>query len=152
FTLASILEEQYEEEEAIAYYEQALNLNKIDPDWHYSLAVCYEKLKDYKNASKWYYSAVARKQKHMPEWYRRLGVTLGTSGQVDAAVFAYQEVSVCRRTSGFVKKYFYKLIKSFGLCFIIKLEYYNVDNKVIFYESMAGSRLMCNPLELFKQV
>src|SRR5699024_5261510 len=39
FKIASILEEQYEEEEAIAYYEQALNLNKIDPDWHYSLAV-----------------------------------------------------------------------------------------------------------------
>src|SRR5699024_10658123 len=34
----------------------------------------------------------------------------------------------------------------------INYEDYNVNNKVIFYESMAGSRLMCNPLELFKQL
>src|SRR5699024_4213721 len=152
FKLASILEEQYEEEEAIAYYEQALNLNKIDPDWHYSLAVCYEKLKDYKNASKWYYSAVARKQKHMPEWYRRLGFSLEKSGQENDALLAYQEVDLYRRASRIDKKYYDKHIKSLATSYSINYEYYNVNNKVIFYESMAGSRLMCNPLELFKQL
>src|SRR5699024_2479536 len=88
----------------------------------------------------------------MPEWYRRLGFSLEKSGQENDALLAYQEADLYRRPSGIDKKYYDKHIKSLATRYSINYEYYNVNNKVIFYESMAGSRLMCNTLELFKQL
>ncbi len=153
FKLASILDEKlYTPEQALMHYEKALKLDKVRAEWHYSLANCYAKLKDYENAAKWYNSAIARQQKHTPEWYRKLGLALEKSGKLTQALEAYQEADLFSRPSGINNNFYKKYIKDLATRYAISYEYYPIDDRMVFYESMAGSRLMCNPLALFKRL
>lgn len=153
FKLASILEHKfYTPEQALEYYERALELDKVRAEWHYSLANCYEKIEDYQNAAKWYNSAIARQQKHTPEWYRRLGFALEKSGRPSQALMAFQEADLFRRPSDIDNKFYERYINNTATRYAISYEYYQIDEKMVFYESMAGSRLMCNPLALFQQL
>ncbi|MBO0991470.1 CDP-glycerol glycerophosphotransferase family protein [Bacillus sp. SD088] len=153
FKLASLLDKRlHAPEEALEYYEKALELDKVRAEWHYSLANCYEKLKDYQNAAKYYSSAIARRQKHNAEWYRRLGFALEKSGKSSEALVAFQEADLFRRPSDINNNFYEKYINNSATRYAISYEYYQVDDKIILYESMAGSRLMCNPLALFQQL
>lgn len=152
YKLASLLNKQYDLTEAIKYYEQALEINKVNPEWHYSLASCYEQLEDYTNAAKYYKNAIDRKQNHNPEWHRRLGFVLEKVGDLNHSLKAYQEAELFRRPSSIDNAFYKKNINNLSIRYGISYEYYKIDEKTILYESMAGSRLMCNPLALFQQL
>src|SRR5699024_4718357 len=111
-----------------------------------------EEMREYYNAAKWYKSAIDRKQRHTPEWYRRLGFALEKSGEPNKALEAFQEANLFRRPSSIDNKFYKKHIKSSSTRYAISYNHYQVNDKMVFYESMAGARLMCNPLDIFKDL
>src|SRR5699024_4947539 len=153
FKIASLLESKFfKPDQALEYFEEALKLDKVRPEWHFSLANCYEEMGDYYNAVIWYKSAIDRKQRHTPEWYRRLGFALEKSGEPNKALEAFQEANLFRRPSSIDNKFYKKHIKSSSTRYAISYNHYQVNDKMVFYESMAGSRLMCNPLAIFQHL
>src|SRR5699024_10596158 len=153
FKIASLLEVKFHKtEQALNYFEEALRLDKTRAEWHFSLANCYEEMRDYYNAAKWYKSAIDRKQKHTPEWYRRLGFALEKLGESNKALEAFQEADLFRRPSSIYNKFYKKHIKGSSTRYAISYDYYQVNDNMVFYESMAGSRLMCNPLAIFQHL
>src|SRR5699024_4006314 len=153
FKIASLLEVKFHKtEQALNYFEEALRLDKTRAEWHFSLANCYEEMRDYYNAAKWYKSAIDRKQKHTPEWYRRLGFALEKLGESNKALEAFQEADLFRRPSSIDNKFYKKHIKGSSTRYAISYDYYQVNDNMVFYESMAGSRLMCNPLAIFQHL
>src|SRR5699024_3011886 len=153
FKIATLLEVKFHKtEQALSYFEEALRLDKTRAEWHFSLANCYEEMRDYYNAAKWYKSAIDRKQKHTPEWYSRLGIALEKLGESNKALEAFQEADLFRRTSSIDNKFYKKHIKGSSTRYAISYDYYQVNDNMVFYESMAGSRLMCNPLAIFQHL
>ena len=152
YKLASLLDKMDIANDALKHYEKALSLDKVNAEWHYALANCYERFKKYKKAADWYNSAIARQQKHTPECYRRLGFVLEKLGHTNKALTAYQEANLFRRPANVDKKLFEKHINNSTTRYAISYEYYQIDDRMIFYESMAGSRLMDNPLALFQKI
>lgn len=152
FKLASMLDYIYQTEQAIVHYKDALNLDRVQSKWHFALANCYEQLADYQNAVKWYKSAIIRQQNHSPGNYKRLGFCLDQLGQSKEALEIYKEAELFRRPSVVGQKLYKKIIKKREVRYAISYEHYQVNNKMIFYESLGGARMMGNPYAIFENI
>src|SRR5690625_389567 len=151
--LASVLDKQLnQDKQAIVYYEKALEIDKVMSPWHFALANCYEQIKDYKNAAKWFESAIARQQKHRPGNYRRLAFVYDQLGRVEEALEVYKEAEIFSKGTfndvGLYKKH----IRKPRVRYAISYEHYDIDDKIIFYESMSGSRMMDSPYAIFESL
>lgn len=152
FKLASLLDKLYMHEEALKYYEKALELDKVRSEWHYSLALCYEKTKDYQNAMIWYRSAIARKLQHSPGYYRRLGFVLDQLGELREALVAYKEAELFNKPNVINNNFYKKNIKKSKVRYAISYEHYSINNNMVFYESLSGARMMGNPYSIFESI
>src|SRR5699024_6466723 len=95
---ASILDKKlYQPEEAIPFYEQALEIDKVRSTWHFSLANCYEQLDRNEQAAGAFLRAIERQEKHRPGNYRRLGQVLTKLGKKDEALDAFHEAELFRK-------------------------------------------------------
>src|SRR5699024_9706060 len=113
FKIASLLESKFfKPDQALEYFEEALRLDKVRPEWHFSLANCYEEMREYYNAAKWYKSAIDRKQRHTPECYRGLESALEKSGEPNKALEASQQANLFRRPSSIDTEFYKEHIKS----------------------------------------
>ncbi|MCJ7840644.1 CDP-glycerol glycerophosphotransferase family protein [Lederbergia sp. NSJ-179] len=153
FKLASLLDKKlYAPEDALKYYEKALELDKIRSPWHFALANCYEQLEDYQNAAEWYESAIARQEKHRPGNYRRLGYVLGQLGKTEEALAAYKEAELFDKPSMIDQKFYKKHINKAKVRYAISYEHYSVNDKIVFYESLGGTRMMDSPYAIFEYI
>lgn len=152
FKLAVLLDKLSKPEQALSYYKNALKIDRIQSKWHYRLANCFEQLADYQNAAKWYKSAIVRQQYHSPGNYRRLGFALKQLGQLEEAVESFMEAELFQRPSAINKNFHNKQIKNPEVRYAISYEHYQVNKKMIFYESLSGGRMMGNPYAIFEHV
>ncbi|MBF7016134.1 CDP-glycerol glycerophosphotransferase family protein [Staphylococcus durrellii] len=137
---------------AIHYFEQALQRDKVLSPWHYNLAVSYEDIGDFKNAEKWFESAIQRQQTHRPGNYRKLARIYNKLGKFEQALDAYNEAELFSMPSNMGKATYEKNIKKLSIRYGISYEHYNIDDKMVFYESLSGARVMCNPAGVFDYV
>lgn len=153
FKLASLLRKKLNDpEQALKHYEKALELDKVQSPWHYALANCYEQLKDYQRAAKWYASAIARQTKHRPGNYRRLGFVLSQLGRTEEALEAYKEAELFEKPIIVDQGFYKKNIAKEKIRYAISYEHYAVKDKMVFYESMGGTRMMDNPYAVFEYI
>ena len=152
YKIATLLNRIEQSKTAIKYYEKALSLDRVQSKWHFALAICYEKLGDYTNAAKWYKSAIVRQQNHSPGNYRRLGFVLEKLGKPKEALESYNEAELFRRLSFVNKKFHDNQVKKAEVRYAISYEHYPVDEKMIFYESLGGARMMGNPYAIFEHI
>lgn len=153
FKLASLLDKKlYRPEKALKYYETALELNKVRSPWHFALANCYEQLSDYQNAAKWFKSAIARQEKHRPGNYRRLGAVLDRLGKKEDALLSYKEAELFSRPNFVGEAFYKKYINKTNVRYAISYDHYKVDDKMIFYESLSGARMMDSPFAIFEYI
>ncbi|AVQ35165.1 tetratricopeptide repeat protein [Staphylococcus kloosii] len=137
---------------AIHYFEQALQRDKVLSPWHYNLAVSYEDIGDFKNAERWFESAIDRQQTHRPGNYRKLARIYNKLGKYDQALASYNEAELFSMPSNMGKATYDKNIKKLSIRYGISYNHYNVDDKMVFYESLSGARVMCNPAGVFDYV
>ncbi len=152
FKIASMLDGINQPGQALSYYENALKLDKVRSPWNFALANCYDQLKDYENAAKWYKNAIARQEKHRPGNYRRLGHALSQLGEMKGALEAYKEAELFSCPSTIDEGFYKKNITKARVRYAISYEHYSIDNKMIFYESLDGARIMGNPYAIFKYI
>ncbi|GIN69646.1 hypothetical protein J14TS2_01210 [Bacillus sp. J14TS2] len=153
FKLASLLDKKlYAPEDALRYYEKALELDKVRSPWNFALANCYEQLKDYQNAAKWYESAIARQEKHRPGNYRRLGYVLAQLGRTKESLAAYQEAELFDKPSHIDQSLYKKNIAKTNVRYAISYEHYSINDKMVFYESLGGARMMDSPFAIFEYI
>ena len=153
FKLASILEKKlYIPEQARNYYEKALELDKVQSPWHFALANCYEQLKDYQNAAKWYESAISRQKTHRPGNYRRLGYVLDQLGRTEESLAAYKEAELFSKPSIIDQRFYKKNITKDSVRYAISYEHYPINDKMVFYESLGGTRMMDSPFAIFDYI
>ncbi len=152
FKIASMLNGINQPEQALKYYKKALKLDKVRSPWNFALANCYEQLKDFENAAKWYESAIARQEKHRPENYRRLGFVLSQLGRTKESLEAYKEAELFSRPNIIDQGFYKKNITKLRVRYAISYEHYPLDNKMVFYESLDGSRMTGNPYAIFKYI
>ena len=96
---------------AIHYFEQALQRDKVLSPWHYNLAVSYEDIGDFKNAERWFESAIERQQTHRPGNYRKLARIYNQLGKYDQALASYNEAERFSMPSNMGKATYDKNIK-----------------------------------------
>lgn len=137
---------------AIHYFEQALQRDKVLSPWHYNLAVSYEDIGDFKNAEKWFESAIERQQTHRPGNYRRLARIYNKLGKYDQALASYNEAELFSMPSNMGKTTYEKNIKKLSIRYGISYNHYKIDDKMVFYESLSGARVMCNPAGVFDYI
>lgn len=153
FKLASILDKKlHKPEQALRYYETALELDKVRSPWHFALANCYEQLNDYHNAAKWFKSAIDRQEKHRPGNYRRLASVLVQLGKTDDALIAYKEAELFSQPNYIDQGFYKKNITKEKVRYAISYEHYSVNNQIIFYESLSGTRMMDSPFAIFEHI
>lgn len=153
FKLAYILDEKlYSPEQALAYYEKALELDKVLSPWHFALANCYEQLNDYYNAAIWFESAIARQGNHRPGNYRRLGLVYSQLGRTKDALGAFKEAEIFSKANFIDGKFYKKHINKATVRYAISYEHYSIDNQIIFYESLSGARMMDSPFAIFENI
>ncbi|MEN1967743.1 CDP-glycerol glycerophosphotransferase family protein [Lentibacillus sp. N15] len=153
FKLASLIDKKLRiPEQALKLYKEALEFDKVRSPWHYALANCYEQLKDYSNAVKWYESAIARQQKHRPGNYRRLGFVLEQLERTGESTIAYREAKLFDNPSTIDQNFYKKNITNAKVRYAISYEHYSVNDKMIFYESMGGTRMMDSPYAVFEYI
>lgn len=153
FKLGTILDKKLHlPEQALMYYEKALELDKVLSPWNFALANCYEQLNDYENAIKWFKSAIARQEKHRPGNYRRLGFALNKVGRTNDALDAFKEAEIFSRPNYLEEEFYKKHINKNTVRYAISYEYYSIDNKMIFYESLSGARMMDSPFAIFEHI
>lgn len=153
FKLASLFERKlYTPEQALQYYEKALELDKVQSPWHFALANCYEQLKDYQNAAKWFESAIARQGTHRPGNYRRLGFVLVQLGRTEDALTAYKEAELFSKPSIIDQGFYKKNITKASVRYAISYEHYPINDKMVFYESLGGTRMMDSPFAIFEYI
>src|SRR5699024_1733031 len=152
FKMASMLDGINQPKHALMYYKEALELDKVKSPWHFALANCYEQLHDYKNAAKWYKSAIDRQEKHRHENYRRLGFVLSKLGKTKEAITAYKEAERINKYQIDKPEVYKKDITKISTRYSISYEHYTVNDRIIFYESLSGGRIMGNPYAVFEQV
>jgi len=153
FKLATILDKKlYLPEQALVYYEKALELDKVLSPWNFALANCFEQLNDYENAAKWYKNAIARQEKHRPGNYRRLGIVLNKLGKTEDALVAFKEAELFSRGTFNDAEFYKKHINKASVRYAISYEHYEVNTQMIFYESLVGARMMDNPYAIFENI
>lgn len=152
FKLASLLDKIHETEQALEYYQKALELDKVQAEWHYALARCYEEVGDYRNASIWYQSAINRTLDHSPEYCRKLGFVLDQLGDSRGSLNAYKEADMFNKPNSVEQKFYEDNITKQRVRYAISYEHYSVNDKVIFYESLGGARMMGNPYAVFEYI
>lgn len=152
YKLASVLDRMSQPEQALKHYEKALKLDKVQSSWNFALANCYEQLREYQNAAKWYESAIARQQNFSPGNYRRLGFVLDQLGRTKDSLEAYKKAELFSRPSIIDQKLYKKKVTKAEVRYAISYEHYPLDNKMVFYESLGGARLMGNPYAIFEYI
>ena len=152
FKLATISKKVGKIEKAISYFENALALNKVRSPWYYQLALCYEELEEYERAIYAYKNAILRQQTHRPDNYRRLAYLLDKNNQSKAALEAYAEAELFRRPSYMSKALYNKYLSSIPVRYGQSYNYYEIDNQLIFYESMGGAGINGNPWAIFDYI
>lgn len=152
YRLASLLDQLNYVEEAILYYQEALKLYKVEASWHYALGLCYEKLSDFKNAAIWYEGAKARYLKHNESVIIRFANVLNKLGRTQEANENYQEADLFKKPILATGPQHKNNISKKQVRYAISYEYYEVENNIIFYESLGGARLMGNPYAIFEQI
>src|SRR5699024_9754219 len=152
FKMASMLDGINQPKHALMYYKEALELDKVKSPWHFALANCYEQLHDYKNAAKWYKSAIDRQEKHRHENYRRLGFVLSKLGKTKEAITAYKEAELFNKYQIDKPEVYKNDINKISTRYSISYEHYTVNDRIIFYESLSGGRIMGNPYAVFEQI
>lgn len=153
FKLASIVDKKlHTPEQALHYYETALELDKVRSPWHFALANCYEQLNDYHNAAKWFKSAIERQEKHRPSNYRRLASVLIQLGRTDDALIAYKEAELFSQPNHIDQGFYKKNITKEKIRYAISYEHYSVNDQTIFYESLSGTRMMDSPFAIFEHI
>src|SRR5699024_1184335 len=153
FKLATILDKKlHSPEQALVYYEKALELDKVLSPWNFALANCFEQLNDYENAAKWYKNAIARQEKHRPGNYRRLGIVLNKLGKTEDALVAFKEAELFSRGTFNDAEFYKKHINKASVRYAISYEHYEVNTQMIFYESLVGARMMDNPYAIFENI
>lgn len=153
YKVASLYDKKlHEPDEALMYYEKALALDKVHSSWHFSLANCYEHLKDYHNAAKWFMNAIKRQDKHRPGNYRRLASVLIELGRTEDALKAYREAELFEKPSNIDQGFYKRNIKKAKVRYAVSYEHYPVDDQMIFYESLSGTRMMDSPFAIFENI
>lgn len=152
FKLASLQQRTGDFVKAIKNYEKLLEIDKTQAKWHYALANCYEEMKDFKSAVKYYQNAIDRNLKHNPSMYRRLGSVLSNLGETKKALKAYEEADLFAKPYVVNKNIHKRNISKANVRYGISYEHYTVENKMIFYESMSGGRMMGNPFAIFDYI
>lgn len=139
--------------EAIPYIEQAIEGDKLFSGWYYNLARCFEDIADYQQAAVYYQQTVERQQIHRPEIYRRLAFCLAQTGAESAALAKYHEADLYRIPSNMSEKVYQKAMKDVAVKYAMCYEFYEeLNNKMVFYESMSGSSMMGNPGGIFDYI
>src|SRR5699024_8698670 len=152
YQLATLLDKLNKIEEAIPYYYSALQLYKVEASWHYALGLCYEKISDFRNAAIWYKSAIDRYLNHNEETMRRYANALNYLGETQKSIAAYQEANLFKKPIFATNVQQKNNISKKSVRYAISYEYYEVENNVIFYESLSGTRMMGNPYAIFEQI
>ncbi|CCI59429.1 putative uncharacterized protein [Staphylococcus equorum subsp. equorum Mu2] len=149
YKVATLLKNKNNIEEAIYHFEKALEFNKVRSPWHYQLALCYEEIGNYENAAVAYKNAIVRQQTHRPNNFRRLAYILEEIDQNDEALDAYNEAELFRKPSYMSKNTYDKHIDSIPVRYAQSYNYYEVEDNMIFYESMGGAGIIGNPSAMF---
>src|SRR5699024_7376257 len=153
FRLASILDKKmYRPTEAMPYYEKALDEDKVRSPWHFALANCYEQLGQYEQAAISFTRAIKRQEKHRPGNYRRLGQVLTKLGKKDEALDAFHEAELFSKPNYINQSFYKKNISKDKVRYAISYEYYPVNDHMIFYESLSGTRMMDSPFAIFEHI
>ncbi|MFI9033237.1 CDP-glycerol glycerophosphotransferase family protein [Staphylococcus pasteuri] len=152
FHIATLIKKTRNIKKAIYHFEKALELNKARSPWYYQLALCYEELNDYPKVIDAYKNAILRQQTHRPDNYRRLGYLLEKTNDNEAALEAYSEAELFRKPSYMSKAAYSKHIGSISVRYAQSYDYYNIDDQMIFYESMSGAGISGNPWGVFDYI
>ncbi|MCD8826576.1 CDP-glycerol glycerophosphotransferase family protein [Staphylococcus gallinarum] len=149
FKVATLIKKTGNIEDAIFHFEKALEFNKVRSPWHYQLALCYEEIEDYNNAITAYKNAILRQQTHRPDNFRRLAYILKEMGHTELALDAYNEAELFRKPSYMSKAMYNKHVDTLPVRYAHSYNYYEVDEEMVFYESMGGAGITGNPSAVF---
>ncbi|EUJ39241.1 CDP-glycerol glycerophosphotransferase family protein [Brochothrix campestris] len=150
YQLGILLKKLNRPTEAIPYIEHALEGEKVFSGWYYNLARCFEDIANYEQAAVNYQQTVSRQQVHRPEIYRRLAFCLAQTGAEKAALAKYREADLYRIPSNMSEKSYQKAIADVSVKYAMCYEFYEeLNDKMVFYESMSGSSMMGNPGGVF---
>lgn len=149
FKIATLIKKIGNIEKAIYYFEKALELNKVRSPWYYQLALCYEEIENHEKAAIAYKNAIIRQQTHRPNNFRRLAYILEKIGEKEAALEAYKEAELFRKPSYMSKSAYEKHLDSISVRYAQSYNYYEIEDNMIFYESMGGAGIVGNPSAMF---
>lgn len=149
FKVATLFKKIGEIESAIEHFEKALELDKVKSPWFYQLALCYEELENYEKAVTAYENAIIRQQTHRPNNYRRLAYVLEKIGKHEEALDSYREAELFRKPSYMSDAAYKKHLESISVRYAENYNYYEIDEEMIFYESMGGAGIIGNPAAMF---
>lgn len=149
FKIATLIKKLGNIEKAIYHFEKALELNNVRSPWYYQLALCYEEIENYEKAAIAYKNAITRQQTHRPNNFRRLAYMLEKIGEKAAALEAYNEAELFRKPSYMSKNAYEKHLGSISVRYAQSFNYYEIEENMIFYESMGGAGIVGNPRAIF---
>ncbi|NRA18806.1 MAG: CDP-glycerol glycerophosphotransferase family protein, partial [Oceanospirillaceae bacterium] len=129
---------------------ESLRLDTTDPRIWYQLGNCYEVEESWEKAKDAYRQAIARQNKHTPEWYYRLGYSLSKCGHLKDSAAALRQTRILQRPYGVSEKT-YNSNADFREAAKYKEFYLTlpIAEKVILYESFFGKTISCNPYAIF---
>lgn len=153
YRLGLLLKRLNRPNEAIEYLEKSISQYKVLSSWYYNLARTFEDLGDDENASINYEKSIARQQIHRAANFRRYGAMLAKNGDFKKAAKIYDEAELHRIPSNMSTKAFENNITDVEIRYAMAYEFYNkLDSRMIFYESMSGSKMMGNPFSIFNAI
>lgn len=128
----------------------ALSHDASRPELHYELGHAYERAEDWIGAVEAYRDAVARKNKHSPGWYHRLGYCLTKVGRHREACRAFRSTRILQRHYP-VPSPQYNKESGFRTAahYTEYIETLPISDKHILYESFHGRSMSCNPYAVF---
>ncbi|UWX04696.1 CDP-glycerol glycerophosphotransferase family protein [Pseudoxanthomonas sp. NC8] len=127
----------------------------LDPELHFELGLCCERLGLHAEAAAAYAAGLDRHAAHAPRWHFRLAVALHRAGRDRDACDAFLTTRLFRRDFDIVPEAPVvegqpAPVRDIKLEYAEFIETLPVRDEVVLYESFHGDSVSCNPLAVFR--